>query len=98
MRAASRRHIGTYARGVDPHIAGSVLRLTASCRVVLCGSRASMASPERAIGPGFRCEGLGPHSAWLGPQSVHRCDAPAWAFWPCGIYRTEGEGHVTLES
>jgi hypothetical protein len=30
-------------------IAGSVLRLTTGCRVVLCGSGASTASPERAI-------------------------------------------------
>jgi hypothetical protein len=30
-------------------IAGSVLLLTAGCRVVLCGSRASTGIPERAL-------------------------------------------------
>ena len=47
------RQIGTYALGsLDARIAGSALGSTAGCRVVLCGSGASMATPERAFGAG----------------------------------------------
>jgi hypothetical protein len=35
--------------GFDAQIAGSVLRLTAGCDVVLCGSGANTAGPERGI-------------------------------------------------
>src|SRR4030095_7892399 len=37
-------------------IAGSVLRLTARCSVVMCGSGTSTASPERAICSGSRLQ------------------------------------------
>ena len=41
------------------HIAGSVLRLTPGSRVVLCGSGASTASPERGVIQGYAlCSGM----------------------------------------
>src|SRR5262249_45771011 len=43
------RHIGISVLVLSTQNAGSVLGLTAWCRVVLCGSGASTASPERAI-------------------------------------------------
>ena len=53
MSLAKRAHIGTYVLVVfDTQIAGSVLRLTAGCRVVLYGSGPSTTAPERAFGAG----------------------------------------------
>jgi hypothetical protein len=73
--------------------AGSVLRLTASCRVVLCGSRASTASPERTFG---RDTGLA--QDWLGMSKHLGC---SYASVMAGVrlrdeevrYRKINEGH-----
>jgi hypothetical protein len=87
-------HIGTYALvALDAQIAGSVLQLTAGCRVVLCGSGPSTTAPERAIGCGERRE-TPAHDC--DARRADRCASSGWLCAPSG--RTFGVRRERVES